>query len=539
MDKLSLKLRLKRLIPFFFLLLIVVAFNESCQTSYNRNNYSDVNNLITSALYNDGTPFIKAHFKNGDVCIFMGGWDIDESDSYLTGSGTRYNANRKIIDSGPMSIPLDSVAIFETNDLDEQRSKKVTAISIMMGIDLVLLGICATNPKACYGSCPTFYVNGNDNFHYSDAEGFSNAISPSMEYADIDAIGNYLSLDGNFTLTLKNEALETHCIDAVELLTFPISGNETVLHGNNDRFYLTEKNYELVDAEGPEGSIKNLIDRADRVERFSLADEYNLASKEELLIDFENIDPNDNLGLEVSFRQTLMTTYFIYSALSYMGEDVGEIMAEFESNEEIRSKLKTGITELLGGIEVYTRTDKSNAWMYEGSFHETGPIAFNRQVLPLLTQGENNVQIKLVMNKGLWRIDQVRLVDIIEEVEPIPINPIGVQHVDNEDEEAVSDLKADDSYLITMPGDVYTIRYKLPESDREYSMFIRSKGYYIEWMRNQWTKEKELVKLKKMVDFPALYLKNEARNYKEYERTMESEFWGSRVDAKMFTSNEN
>ena len=39
-------------------------------------------------------------------------------------------------------------------------------------------------------------TNEKDNFHYADAEGFSNAIAPSMEYYDIDAINHQPISDG-------------------------------------------------------------------------------------------------------------------------------------------------------------------------------------------------------------------------------------------------------------------------------------------------------------------------------------------------------
>jgi hypothetical protein len=54
-------------------------------------------------------------------------------------------------------------------------------------------------------------------------------------------------------------------------------------------------------------------------------------------------------------------------------------------------------------------------------------------------------------------------------------------------------------------------------------------------MRSHWLADKNLLKLKQMVDNPKKYLKEEAGNYKVYEATMEQEFWNSKIDTKNFS----
>jgi hypothetical protein len=62
-----------------------------------------------------------------------------------------------------------------------------------------------------------------------------------------------------------------------------------------------------------------------------------------------------------------------------------------------------------------------------------------------------------------------------------------------------------------------------------------SKGYYLEWMRQHWLKDKNLIKLQQMVNNPYKFLKQEAKNYKQYETTMEQEFWNSKIDTKKYS----
>ena len=46
----------------------------------------------------------------------------------------------------------------------------------------------------------------------------------------------------------------------------------------------------------------------------------------------------------------------------------------------------------------------------------------------------------------------------------------------------------DDKYLVTYPGDHYTVTYQVANSEANEisSYFIKSKGYYIEWIRKEW-----------------------------------------------------
>src|SRR6478736_7618170 len=184
-------MRKKSLFPYFGIFLLAAFALQACSPYYFRSNYQDANKLLYDTKSPHTKPFLKAHLRNGDVCILRNSWQVDTSQKLVSGSGMRFDFNRKKTFDGPMQIPLDSVAIFETNKkIIDPEMGRITALSILAGVDVAVGIFCAYNPKACYGSCPTFYLNPNDNFHYADAEGFSNAIVPAMEYADIDALHN-------------------------------------------------------------------------------------------------------------------------------------------------------------------------------------------------------------------------------------------------------------------------------------------------------------------------------------------------------------
>jgi hypothetical protein len=514
---------------------------QACETYYFRSDYQDANKLLHETKNLQTKPFLKAHLKNGDVCILKDTWQIDTVQNLVSGTGIRYDFNRnKAIESG-MSVPIDSVLIFETNTkISNTEAGRITALVILAGVDVILGIICITTHKACFGSCPTFYMDENDNSYCADAEGFSNAIAPSLEYPDIDALNNKPLTDSVFSITMKNEALETHCVKDVKLLAYPRTSGERVYQSPANEFYLCENNYFVNKVQGNEGDITTLLKNDDRQERFSLADENNLSSKEEIHLNFDDVKNSNDLGLIVNFRQTLMTTYFIYSAIGYMGDEVGDIFAKIESSGETKEKLQGGIGKELGNIDVYAWNEKENNWEFQEGLYETGPIAINRQILPLKNIASvPNIKLKLVINKGYWRIDYVSLTNIKEKVIPIEISPSSIFNKGKVDNSALASINNPDKYLISMPGSEFKFIFVLPKQSVDYELFLYSKGYYLEWMREHWIKDKNLFKLKQMIDSPLEYLRLQAKDYKDYETTMEKEFWNSRINTKHFSYYEN
>jgi hypothetical protein len=277
----------------------------------------------------------------------------------------------------------------------------------------------------------------------------------------------------------------------------------------------------------------------DKHERFSFSDANNLSSKEEIFLTFDHVYNAEDLGLILNFRQTLMTTYLFYSAMGYMGDNVGDIFAILETDQEMRNKFDA-TTKELGQIDIYSWNEQINGWEIENRIYETGPIAINKQFIPLKNLSfDSTVKLKLVLNKGLWRIDYVALTNIKEKVKPIEIAPGSILNKGKPDNTALSEITDPGKHLISMPGSEYKFNFTLPNPDTDYELFLYSKGYYLEWMREHWIKDKDLLKLKQMVDNPKKYLRDEAKSYKQYESVMEQVFWNSKIDTKTFSYYEN
>jgi hypothetical protein len=225
--------------------------------------------------------------------------------------------------------------------------------------------------------------------------------------------------------------------------------------------------------------------------------------------------------------------------MGYMGKYVSDIFALLETDDKMKSKFDA-TTKELGGIEVFVLNNKTQKWELQGTMNETGPIAINKQLIPFKESTKNPIiKVKLVMNKGLWRIDYVALTRIIDKAKPIEINPDKVSNKGKTDLLALSNLLNPSAYLISMPGSAYKLSYTLPNSHTDYELFLKSKGYYLELMRSHWIKDENIYKLKQMVNNPKSFLKDEAKNFKKYETSMEEIFWNSKIDTKNFSYFEN
>lgn len=80
---------------------------------------------------------------------------------------------------------------------------------------------------------------------------------------------------------------------------------------------------------------------------------------------------------------------------------------------------------------------------------------------------------------------------------------------------------------MTRPGDRYTVVYNLPDAGRAHEVFLESRGYYLEWMRQEWLKEDNPFFAQQMFTDPQAMLRRIAPEFKRVEAQMDSIFWRS------------
>jgi hypothetical protein len=502
-------------------LLLVSAFAiQSCKVTPIKR---ELKMVSEAASINPNHKFVKAHMKDGTVYI-LHDWLVNRESQKILGSGKHLDVNRRVLavrEPAPQyktgqqfEIDMQSIALMETNDIGKNLNG---GLVVMTGVSAALTIICLANPKACFGSCPTFYAFNGDTLTLQ-AEGFSTSVSPTLEKNDIDMLYHAVP-NKKFELIVTNEALETHSIRYSNILALKKEKDKRVFVTPEGDFFKSNFIQGPIQAIHEGNEISSKLSKAEGTEFFTLTDEHDLNTKEEIELTFAEA-PVGEYGLVIGKRQSLLTTFLMYQGLSYMGATATYWLSQLELG---KFESSNGIFALLGGIEVYAR-NKEGDWIMQGQVNETGPIATDFTLIPL--QEKNVTQLKLRMNKGLWRLDYVALVRMNEKVDPVVITPSFVERIRGLEDDPFTQLTDPDQYLVTYPGDAYRIQYDLPDTSCE--LFLDSRGYYLEWMRDEWIKEQDLGKLRVMIKQPAKYLKKIAPAYKKLEPSMEETFWNSR-----------
>ncbi|MGE5179647.1 MAG: hypothetical protein ACM3PF_11170 [Bacteroidota bacterium] len=470
--------------------------------------------------------FLKAHMRDGSVFV-LADWQMSPVDSAIEGAGQRLDMNRAVVASGRLRAPFDSVVLFETNEV--RSSGAAAAYTVLWTMTAVGTIVCITNPKACFGSCPTFY-DANDPGGPVLAEGFSASIAPFLEDTDVDAIGRVRPKDGLLRLRLTNEALETHVIRRADILAVPRGTSPRAARD-------VAGGYDRIDhvvppraARAEEGDCAAALASFDGVERFSRADSADLATKETIDLEFAGDSPGER-GVLVSARQSLLTTYLFYQTLAYLGTDAGRWFASMErGNPALRSRLG-GLGAAMGLIEVWVENAHGD-WIEAGRAGETGPIATDTYLVRLPADTPRPAHVRLRMSRGMWRIDAVALAHLAGPAEPERIRPARVLKEGRADPEALAALTGSSGPLVTMPGDEYVIEYRVSDPSDRYEYFLEARGYYLEWMRPEWAKETSQERLVECFLTPNATLRRLAPEYKRIEAGMESQFWGSRYERR-------
>lgn len=474
------------------------------------------------------SPFLKAHMHDGRVYI-LSSWKVDSVK--VIGQGEVLNANRAILETGGFTIPIDSVAIFETNTPYIPPEIQAKTVLLMIGsvavIGIVAYAVSQPSSSSIAGSCPTFYVS-DGHQPILQAEGFSASVAPSLEASDVDALYRARPTDSRFEIQMKNEMLETHVVRHVDLLAVKRQPGGRVFLTTDGTFWETDTIVEPNAASAPEGDCLSLLQAIDGQERFSEADSEYLATRETLDIEFENVPVGSN-GLVIAARQSLMSTFLFYQGLSYMGRYAGEWIAALERHDTPIEKAITGIGQTLGGIEVLLQDD-TGKWITIGEVNETGPLATDVHLVKLPAIKRERVNIRLRLTKGHWRLDAVKLVKLGEQRNPIRLSPVAVNQDGVSADEALQLLTDPKKALTTLPGDIYTLVYQLPKDFESYELFLESRGYYLEWIREEWLSDENPALAAMMLFNPERALRVLAPEFKEIEVDMEKKFWGSRYE---------
>jgi hypothetical protein len=470
-------------------------------------------------------PYLKVHLKNGDVYV-LSRWTVDESARTVSGTGQAQGPDRRSRPRSEHTVHLDEVALFEANLVPQ--SESLMARTVVIGVSsLVTIGCAATLFKACFGSCPTFYT-GTGGAELLEAEGFSTSISPTLEQTDVDALYRSTVRGPRFEVQVRNEALETQVVRHAHVLAAPRPPNGRIVATQAGEFREAFHVRPPVSCAAPEGDCLAAVSAPDGHERTSRTDGRDLATRETIDLVFDDGAPDPGShgarGLVIGTRQTLLTTYLLYQTLAYMGTAASAWMAQLERGGPELVDRAHAIRDLLGGIEVLV-PDGAGGWTSAGEIHEVGPLAADVKIVPL-PPGARAGRIRLRLTRGHWRLDYLAMARLGGIVAPVRLPPVEVRRRGS----VVAAFG--EGPLVTAPGDAYTLVYQLPDPPEGQELFMESRGYYLEWIRQEWLAEESPEKVLQMLFDPRQALVDLAPAFKAQEEAGERAFWSSRVPTR-------
>lgn len=473
--------------------------------------------------------FLKLHMRNGELYL-LESWRLSEDRARIEGAGSRYDALRRPLRADGsargvprLSVPVAEVALVELDRPEDGFSHGVLGLAFMTTVMGALSIACAIDPKECFGSCPTFYLDGADAGRPL-AEGFSSSIARALEERDVDALFGVRSRPGGrLRLVMRNEALETHAVRRVRLLTARRPRAGRVLAGTDGRFYEAFDLRPARSCRAPEGDCAPAVAALDELERSSTSDGADLATREQIELTFA--PARGPAGLVLGGRQTLLTTFLFYQTMAHFGRSAGAFLASLERSGE-RAREAMGMARELGGIEVAI-AEGAAEYRSVGGFDEKGPIAGDVQLVPFDLEGSGPLRVRLRLTKGHWRLGYVALARLGAPVEPLALDPVRVERNGHEDPRAKELWRRGDGHVVTLPGDVSRIEFLLPQAG-ELELFLESEGYYYEWMRREWLAEENTELAWLSLTDPKQALRRMAAPFKQREPTIEQAFWASR-----------
>ncbi|MFQ5549853.1 MAG: hypothetical protein ACE5FJ_01290 [Gemmatimonadales bacterium] len=463
-------------------------------------------------------PPLQLHMSDGSLYEAQSWQALSAGDTYLGITGQLLDRNRALVGSGDFAVPLDSIVLLETYRTE---TRHPFGLSLLTGMTVFWGAItiaCVSDPKSCFGSCPTFYVPEMSE-ERPVAEGFSSSIARSLEATDIDAI--HLAVDGGatFALEMRNEAFETHAVRSVQLVAVPRTGGRSLATADGAYFAALEE-YAPSSCRSAAGDC--LPDLTSAHGYAPLTDSTDLATRDTMVLQFPaEAAPN---AIAVTARQKFVSTFLIYEAMDYMGRDMGSWLAGLERNDPAAHAAYEALASLTGVMELRVRSG-IGPWRDLGSFDETGPIAGDELLFPLPDLSPGPLQLMVVTARGSWRIEHVSAVVVTPAAAPTVLDPHEVEF--SGEHEAGSILRDTGRYLITQPGDRVRMVYMVPKDAERYDLFVRSRGYYYEWMRAEWI-EPDSERLALLMAQPRLALREMAPRFKQLEPGFETQFWNSR-----------
>jgi hypothetical protein len=472
---------------------------------------------------------VKAHLLDGSTVVYIGGvWVRNDS---LYGQGRRYDLLLRDV-APPTAIPLDSVA-----GLESYRTGTNMPASVGLTVAGTALGAVAAAglAVAVFGSCPTIYSDSAGTF-VLEAESFSYSIAPLFETRDVDRLGVRPDSVGVVRLEVRNEALETHYLNHLELLEVSHDADETVVPDVDAKPLVVRGLRQPMTAVDRDGRDVNPVLRTHDGEAFAtepalLAAAHAADMRDHIDLVFEAPRGVDSAAVLLRLRNSLLTTILLYDvmlgsqgagALDWLGSHMAQVGGVLELGQWYRRHM---------GLRVSVWED--GEYREAGRIADSGPIAWKdvAAVVPVPAGDSLRVRLSLVMDA--WRIDRVALATAFRRPDA---RTIAVDDVTNatgaHEPAAITHLRApDEQYLETTPGQRFDVAFRTGGNadGAERTYLLAAQGHYSEWIRPGWIRD--AVDPAPLVPGDDLLLEALVR-WRTRRASFEAEFYNTRIPVR-------
>lgn len=456
------------------------------------------------------TP-VRAYLSDGSIVVLPDGGRVGSGQ--LQASGQRYDLT--LSDTSAFEgITTDSVVGLEVFRTDT-RMEGLTVLGTLASIGAGALAAGALS-VAIFGSCPTIYADiaGDTTLQM---EAFSYSIAPLFESRDVAALQVLPDSSGLLELELRNEALETHHINHMELFEVVHAPDESAVPGPAGRPLVVGPRRPPLAAldGGGRDVLSSLLERdgdAFRSSRRQLTE----ATLDDLTDHVDVVLPTspgaESATLILDLKNTLMNSVLFYDvmlarsgagAVDWLGSDLDRIGSALEMGSWYQDRM---------GLRVLV--DGERGWEEVAHLADVGPIAWKEVAVEVPTSGrETRIRLEFVTDS--WFIDRIQVSSSPrrDAVRRIPVSRVLRSDGSVAERARVALQAPDTSYLITRPSNRYTLEFDVSAggagtertgsgeideptagetvdtSGVSQTYLLVAQGYYVEWIRGKWLED--------------------------------------------------
>lgn len=430
---------------------------------------------------------VKAHLKDGSTVVFLQGVSI--SGGSLRGLGTRHDLTLSQ-ETAVTVVPLDTVAALESFRT-VSRMTPGSAVFTLLGTGAAALG-ASLLAVAIFGSCPTVYSQ-DEQGPLLEAETFSHSIAPLLESRDLDRLRARADGAGTVRLEVRNEALETHYINHVQLLEVTHPRDRLAVPDVDGRPLLLGDIHPFATAVDRDGRDAGpALATADGVVYQSHPTRLDAAVAGDLgdWIDLTLPGPVPaESALVLRLKNSLLSTVLFYDvmlasaghrAVDWLGSDLEQISTAVRLGRWVQSRL---------GLRVSVWRD--GRYQEVARLPDAGPIAWrDASVVVPIASTEPGLRVRLSFTTDHWRIDRAAIARTLGRAEGRVVAAARITGADGRlDPDALGAIaRPDERYLQTTPGQRFEVAFEAGPSraGTERTFFLSSQGYYTEWVRAEW-----------------------------------------------------